>query len=123
MTGSITTFALSYSPKGWLPCKGQLLNIAEYPNLHKCIGDVHGGDGTNNFALPQLSDLTANTNTDNKSTGNVSYIQSAAGEISLFAGKFIPQGYVSTNIPNIKNADSGKHPDMHHTTLSYYIKL
>lgn len=42
-------------PKNWMPCDGRKLEIKQYPQLFKAIGTTYGGDGTNNFALPNLS--------------------------------------------------------------------
>ncbi len=38
-------------PARWLPEEGQLLNIADYPELYKAIGNQFGGDGALTFAL------------------------------------------------------------------------
>jgi microcystin-dependent protein len=35
-------------------CEGQLLAIAEFETLFNLIGTTYGGDGTTNFALPDL---------------------------------------------------------------------
>jgi microcystin-dependent protein len=35
-------------------CEGQLLPIAEYETLFQLIGTTYGGDGQENFALPDL---------------------------------------------------------------------
>lgn len=40
---------------GLLPCDGRLLSINENVDLFSLIGNVYGGDGQNNFALPNLS--------------------------------------------------------------------
>ena len=54
MIGEIRMFAGNYAPRGWAFCDGQLLNIADYPALYSLLGTVYGGDGRNNFALPDL---------------------------------------------------------------------
>jgi microcystin-dependent protein len=52
--GEITLWAGTYAPIGWEFCHGQLLPIAQYEALFTLIGTTYGGDGVNNFALPDL---------------------------------------------------------------------
>lgn len=39
---------------GWLVCNGAIVNISNYGELYKKIGTKYGGDGINNFGLPNL---------------------------------------------------------------------
>jgi len=41
-------------PKGWLPCDGRLMPIAQYQVLFSLIAPFYGGDGVRTFALPDL---------------------------------------------------------------------
>ena len=52
--GEIRMFAGNFAPQGWMFCMGQLLPIAEYDLLFTLIGTTYGGDGQDNFALPDL---------------------------------------------------------------------
>ena len=52
--GEIRIFAGNFAPAGWLFCEGQLLPIAENEALFQLIGTTFGGDGQENFALPDL---------------------------------------------------------------------
>jgi len=52
--GEIRMFAGNFEPAGWKFCRGQLLAIAEYDVLFQLIGTTYGGDGSTNFALPDL---------------------------------------------------------------------
>ena len=52
--GQIALFAFNYTPKGWAPCEGQLLSIAENTALYSLIMTNFGGDNKTNFALPNL---------------------------------------------------------------------
>jgi microcystin-dependent protein len=52
--GEIRMFAGNYAPQFWEFCNGQLLAIAQYDALFALIGTTYGGDGVNNFALPDL---------------------------------------------------------------------
>jgi microcystin-dependent protein len=53
--GEIRQFDNAVNPDGWLACDGSLQLIARYRRLFRAIGVSHGGNGTTNFALPDLS--------------------------------------------------------------------
>src|SRR2546426_8640717 len=52
--GEIRMFAGNFAPAGWMCCEGQWLPISEYETLFNLIGTTYGGNGTTNFALPDL---------------------------------------------------------------------
>jgi microcystin-dependent protein len=52
--GEIRLFAFPRIPTGWLACNGQTLPIAQFTALYAVIGTLYGGDGTQNFQLPDL---------------------------------------------------------------------
>lgn len=52
--GEIALFAFNFAPKGWAQCNGQLLPITSNQTLFQLIGTTYGGNGVNNFALPDL---------------------------------------------------------------------
>ena len=52
--GEIRMFAGNFAPLGWMFCEGQQLPISENEVLFQLIGTTYGGDGQNNFALPDL---------------------------------------------------------------------
>lgn len=52
--GEIRMFAGNYAPEGWALCDGSLLAIEGYEALFSLLGTTYGGNGTNNFALPDL---------------------------------------------------------------------
>jgi len=54
LIGEIKLFAGNFAPNGWALCQGQLLSIATYEVLFNLIGTTYGGDGQNNFAVPDL---------------------------------------------------------------------
>jgi microcystin-dependent protein len=59
---TIILFAGNFAPKGFAFCEGQLLSIEGNYGLFSLLGNIHGGDGTVNFALPNLK--TAEENLD-----------------------------------------------------------
>lgn len=52
--GQIELFPFSFAPYCWKLCNGEILPIAQYSALFSLIGIHYGGDGINNFALPDL---------------------------------------------------------------------
>jgi microcystin-dependent protein len=52
--GQILMVGFNFAPAGWMLCQGQLLPISEYETLFNLIGTTYGGDGQENFALPNL---------------------------------------------------------------------
>lgn len=58
--GEIRLFTFNFSPKGWAFCAGQLLSISQYQALFALLGTYYGGNGINNFALPDLRSRVPN---------------------------------------------------------------
>lgn len=53
--GSVTAFAGSSAPSGWLLCYGQAVSRTTYAALYSAIGVAYGsGDGSTTFNLPDL---------------------------------------------------------------------
>lgn len=52
--GEIRIVGLSFPPRGWMRCDGQILSIAQNAALFSIIGTQYGGNGINTFALPDL---------------------------------------------------------------------
>jgi microcystin-dependent protein len=50
----IRIFAGNFAPVGWALCNGQLLPISQNTALFSLLGTTYGGNGTSNFALPNL---------------------------------------------------------------------
>ena len=50
----IRIFPFNFAPNGWAWCDGQLLPIRQNTALFALLGTTYGGDGKNNFALPDL---------------------------------------------------------------------
>ncbi len=57
--GQIIMFAGNFAPTNWAFCNGQLLPIAQNTALFSIIGTTYGGNGTTNFALPDLQGRVA----------------------------------------------------------------
>jgi len=55
----ITAVAYQDTPRNWAQCNGQLLPISTNQALFSLLGTTYGGNGINNFALPDLRSRTA----------------------------------------------------------------
>lgn len=55
--GQITLYPYDFPPFGWMDCAGQLLPISQYAALFSLLGTYYGGNGTSNFALPNLQGM------------------------------------------------------------------
>ena len=53
----IRLFACNFAPKGWALCAGQLMAISQNTALFSLLGTTYGGNGTSNFALPNLQGM------------------------------------------------------------------
>ncbi|MFX3631932.1 MAG: phage tail protein [Candidatus Pristimantibacillus sp.] len=52
--GQIQLFPYGFTPKGWAACDGSILPIQSNQVLFSLLGTTYGGNGTFNFALPDL---------------------------------------------------------------------
>ncbi len=50
----IRMFPFNFAPRGWAWCDGQLLPLSQNTALFSLLGTTYGGNGTSNFALPNL---------------------------------------------------------------------
>jgi microcystin-dependent protein len=57
--GEIRMVGFNFAPPGWAFCNGQLLPISQNQALFAIIGTYYGGNGTSNFALPNLQSRVA----------------------------------------------------------------
>ena len=63
--GEVRIFGFNYAPSGWALCDGRLLPIMpagmriNNHGLFSLLGTTFGGDGTTNFAVPDLRGAVA----------------------------------------------------------------
>jgi microcystin-dependent protein len=50
----IRVVPFNFAPQGWALCNGQILPISQNTALFSLLGTTFGGNGTSNFALPNL---------------------------------------------------------------------
>lgn len=73
--GEIIMFAGNFAPSGYALANGQLLPIASNQALFSLLGTQYGGNGTTNFALPNLQGRAA---IDDSATGIVGDVVGSA---------------------------------------------
>jgi microcystin-dependent protein len=56
--GQIMMTGFNFAPRFWAQCNGQLLPINQNQALFSLLGTQYGGNGTTNFALPDLRSRT-----------------------------------------------------------------
>lgn len=64
--GQINLFAINFQPSGWIPCDGRLMAVRSNQALFALLGTKFGGDGINNFAIPDLRTSMFGSNSDFK---------------------------------------------------------
>lgn len=52
--GQVMLAGFNFAPVGWAQCAGQLIPISQNTALFSLLGTYYGGNGTSNFALPNL---------------------------------------------------------------------
>jgi len=52
-------FGFNFAPQGWALCNGQVVPISQNTALFALLGTTYGGNGTSNFALPNLQSRVA----------------------------------------------------------------
>lgn len=57
--GEIRIIATNFAPRNWLFCQGQTIPIQNNTALFAVIGTTFGGNGTNNYMLPNFSGRVA----------------------------------------------------------------
>ena len=50
----IRIFPFNFAPMGWAFCNGQILPLSQNTAVFSLLGTTYGGNGMNNFALPNL---------------------------------------------------------------------
>jgi microcystin-dependent protein len=57
--GQIFLVGFNFAPPGFVMCDGSLLPIQQYAPLFSLLGTAYGGNGTTNFAVPDLRSRAA----------------------------------------------------------------
>jgi microcystin-dependent protein len=78
--GEIRVFAGNFAPLGWHLCDGTSLPVTGNEALFAVLGNVYGGNGSTNFALPNLQmHVPVGTGTISTAGGTGTYALAATG--------------------------------------------
>lgn len=124
--GEIRMFAGNFAPTGWAFCNGQLIPISQNTALFSLLGTQYGGNGTTNFALPNLqgstvldsgsgAGLTPRIQGETGGTGTVTLIQPEMANHSHLA-----MATTGSELTSPDNASWGSLPG-HTPPPSYYV--
>jgi len=115
--GQISLFGFNYAPYQWAFCRGQLLPISQNTALFSLLGTNYGGNGVQNFALPNLQGRMP-LGFGTGSTGTLYDIGTALGAESVTLGlnqmpphnhsaTFAPTGLTATTVLNASTNTTG----------------
>ena len=113
--GEVTLFAGNFTIRGWEACDGKLLSISQYTALYSIIGINYGGDGRSTVGLPNMTAPLSNMRyliaMDGRypsRDGAGGEYEAFIGEVILFSGNFVPDGWKECNgqVMKIKNNES-----------------
>ncbi|MBU5354735.1 InlB B-repeat-containing protein [Paenibacillus barcinonensis] len=111
--GEIQLFPYNYAPEGWTFAAGQTLSIASNSTLYSLLGTSYGGDGRDNFSLPNLTSLPVPDGMGyyistgglfpSREEGMVS--NALAGEVRMFPYAFVPGGWLKLDGSKYRSMD------------------
>ena len=82
--GQVMMTGFNFAPKFWAQCNGQLLPISQNQALFSLLGTQFGGNGTTNFALPDLPTLPVHIHTKPLA------LRGLQGQVALHGGIELP---------------------------------
>ncbi|RWU07810.1 phage tail protein [Pedobacter chitinilyticus] len=95
----IRMFAADFEPKYWAFCRGQLLSINQNQALFALLGTTFGGNGTTNFALPDLrSRVAIGTGIGGNGVSNWVAGQIGGAETHMLVSNEMPQHTHASNL-------------------------
>lgn len=82
--GQIILFSGKFVIEGWMPCDGRLISVQSNQALYSILGNMYGGDGVRNFALPDLRGaVPVGVNHNQGSDGPVQEVGAKGGVIQV----------------------------------------
>lgn len=90
LIGVIKIFAGNFAPRGYMLCQGQILSIAQNQALFAILGTTYGGNGTTNFALPNLQGVVPIGQGNSRSGQNYALGQTAGTETTTILTSNMP---------------------------------
>lgn len=84
--GQVMPVAFNFAPKGFAFCNGQLMSISQNQALFALLGTYYGGNGTTNFALPNLQSRTPVGSTNGADIGQIGGVENVTLQTSQIPG-------------------------------------
>jgi microcystin-dependent protein len=106
--GQVILVGFNFAPVGWAMCDGSLISIASNDALFALIGTTFGGDGVQNFALPDLRGRAIVGS--GQGAGLQSYIQgqrAGVEAVTLTANQFWAHTHQLNAANNVTSANPG----------------
>jgi len=107
--GQLICVGFNFAPQGWALCDGQLLAISQNTALFSLLGTTFGGNGTTNFALPDLRGRTSLHMGQGPGLGNYVLGQNGGTENATLSVGNLPQHSHPLNATS--NPGSSSHPN------------
>lgn len=79
--GEIRLFSFPWAPRDWALCDGKILTIQQNVALFSLLGNKFGGDGKNNFALPDMRGRVPVNEGKSQVTPGVYYAMGSTGGV------------------------------------------
>jgi microcystin-dependent protein len=89
--GEIRLMSFDYAPRYWATCDGQLVPVHQNQALFALLGTTYGGDGINNFGLPDLRGRAAmhfSVGYFRGERGGLEYVPLTAGQVGPHSHAF-----------------------------------
>lgn len=103
----IRMFGCNFAPAQWALCNGQILPLSQNTALFSLIGTYYGGNGTSNFALPNLQGRAAMDQGDGPGlTPRVLGEQSGTESITLLSSEMPQHNHTFSVDPQTKKESS-----------------
>ncbi len=104
--GEIRLFPYNFAPRGWAFCNGQIMAISQNTALFSLLGTTYGGNGTTNFALPDLRSRLAVSSGQGPGLSNYTLGQQSGTETVTLLSAQMPT-HVHTVSPAANDAPAG----------------
>jgi predicted outer membrane repeat protein len=106
MIGEVRAYSGTKTPSGWVPCDGRTLPLQPNVALYSVIGTNFGGNGSSNFAVPDLRGRVL-VGAGSGIQGDFNVGETFGTEKGQYLRNYIPPFVVST-LDDVVNATDGK---------------
>lgn len=105
--GEIKLFAGNFAPRGWAFCQGQTLTIAQHSALFSLVGTNYGGNGTNNFMLPDLRSRVPIGTGQGAGLSNINLGQQVGTQQTKITSENLPANSLNVKITGLSVKSTG----------------